>query len=141
MTISNSSFSPTTFSPTSFSIATGTIYSYTNESFTHASFTTPPTITTGGGGGKGKKNKFRNWIARLSRGLKDFFRIKQREEQPEPEEVEIPPAQPPKIFHILPSPPTMETKLETLNDKWSVVASVLHLKISIENVQFGQCLT
>ena len=68
-----------------------------------------------------KQNKFRNYIRSLAFGLKDFFKIKQRE--PEPEDVPIPEPQPPKIFHILPEPPTTNTKLETLNDKWSVVAS------------------
>ena len=68
-----------------------------------------------------KSNRWRAWINSLARGFRNFFVIKQR--PPEPEEVEIPAPQPPKIFHILPSPPTMETKLETLNDKWSVVAS------------------
>lgn len=68
-----------------------------------------------------KSNRWRAWINSLARNFRNFFVIKQR--PPEPEEVEIPAPQPPKIFHILPSPPTMDTKLETLNDKWSVVAS------------------
>jgi hypothetical protein len=72
-------------------------------------------------GSSKKRNRWRTWIASWARDFRTFFRIKQR--PPEPEDVEIPVAQPPKIFNILPSPPTMETKLETLNDKWSVVAS------------------
>jgi len=66
-----------------------------------------------------KSNRWRAWIRSLARDFRNFFKIKQR--PPEPEEVEIPAPQPPKIFHILPSPPTMETKLETLNDRWASI--------------------
>jgi len=68
-----------------------------------------------------KSNRWRAWIRSLARDFRNFFKIKQR--PPEPEEVEIPAPQPPKTVTILAEPPTMETKLETLNDKWSVVAS------------------
>jgi len=68
-----------------------------------------------------KSNRWRAWINSLARDFRNFFKIKQR--PPEPEPVVIPPPQPPKTVTILAEPPTMETKLETLNDKWSVVAS------------------
>ena len=96
-----------------------------NESFTSTSFTYSFT----GGLSRpvpipkpGHRSKWRAWIKSLSRDFRNFFKIKPT--PPPPEDVEIPPAQPPKIFHLLPSPPTATTKLETLNDKWSVVASI-----------------
>lgn len=80
----------------------------------------PPTV----GGGRRRKNAYRNYIKSLAFGLKDFFKIKQR--PPPPEEVEIPEPQPPQTVTILPGPPTAKTvtKLKTINDKWSIVASV-----------------
>jgi hypothetical protein len=102
------------------------ISSFSPISFSPLSFDTTP-AEDGGAGHHHRGNRFRAWIAGWARDFRNFFKIKQR--PPPPEDVEIPPAQPPKIFHILPDPPTMETKLETLNDKWempptSVVASV-----------------
>jgi len=103
-------------------IPSPSLHSFTALSFTSTSFTVfpVPVITTPS---KPTRNRFRSWIQSLARDFKGLFKIKPT--PPPPEDVEIPPAQPPKIFHLLPSPPTLSTKLETLNDKWtSVVASV-----------------
>lgn len=92
------------------------LYSFSPISFSNTSFTTTPVPHTGGGG-KGKKNKYRNYINSLAKGLRDFFKIKQR--PPEPEEVPIPPAQYPagQKVTILAEPPTKEKPI-------SVVASI-----------------
>jgi hypothetical protein len=69
------------------------------------------------------RNKYRNYINSLARGLKDFFKIKQRPPEPEPEDVnvEIPTPQPPagQKITILSSPPTQQNPLPL-----SVFASV-----------------
>jgi len=103
--------------------------SFSRISFSPVSFDVGQQNDNSGGGshGRHKQSRWRAWIAGWARDFRTFFHIKQR--PPEPEDVPIPVAQPPKIFHILPEPPTMETKLETLNDKWekplSVVASIV----------------
>lgn len=118
------SFDSQSFDSASFDQAP-TPVSFTSTSFSNASFTTaavttitPPPLQGGGG----KRNRFRAWIASLARDLKDFFKIRQR--PPEPEDIEIPEPQPPQTTIILDSSPTESTKLETINDKWSIVASV-----------------
>jgi hypothetical protein len=70
------------------------------------------------------RNRFRSWIAGWARDIKRFFHIKPVPPPVPP--VEIPPAQSPagKTVIIYPEPPNENTKLETLNDKWSVVASI-----------------
>ena len=97
--------------------------SFSRISFSRVSFNVGQDNDNSGGGshGKHKQSRWRAWINSLARDSRNFFKIQQR--PPDPEPVEIPIPQPPKIFHILPSPPTLSTKLETLNDKWSVVAS------------------
>lgn len=107
--------------------------SFTPTSFTSTSFTgggtvivVPPIPTTGGGSTSKKRNKFRNYINRLAFNLKNLFKIKQRKPEDEPEEIEIPPAQPPQKTVILPGPPkniAESTRLATIKDKWSIVAS------------------
>jgi hypothetical protein len=87
----------------------------------------PPIVTPSifAGGKSKKKNKWRDYIARLAQDVKRIFFYKppKPEEEEEEIEVEIPPTQPPKTTTILAGPPTEDTKLETINDKWSVVAS------------------
>jgi hypothetical protein len=83
----------------------------------------PEALPKAGGGAitRDKRNRYRAWVRGWARDLRNFFKIKPT--PPPPELVEIPPAQPPKTVTILSGPPTAKTKLQTLNDKWSVVAS------------------
>ena len=101
--------------------------SFSPFSFSPLSFNVQPISTQGG---SKKRNRFRAWLKSLQQFVSRFFTRKKEEPPPIPV-IPIPTAQAPagKTITIFETPPTAETKLETLNDHWvmppsqSVVAS------------------
>lgn len=76
--------------------------------------------------GSKKRNKFRDYIRKLGQDLRNFFRIKPTPQPPEPEPIPIPKTQTPKTVAILAKQPeTIQEaeQIQTINDKWSIVAS------------------